>query len=138
MLLADAIVFHRRRTTLKKFFRQVFNWGVARINLGKIDSSMLEIIHFAPSFFTFLSLLSIVGLIIYQGIFIPVTIFGLLALFFISLIGGVKTRSIIVMLLLIIVIPAQIFGYGLGFLIAFFKRFILNQDEFTGFQKKYY
>jgi hypothetical protein len=43
-----------------------------------------------------------------------------------------------VMSLLIVVIPLQIFGYGLGFLIAFFKRFILNQDEFTGFQKKYY
>ena len=59
ILLTDAIVFHRRRTTLKKFFRQVFNWGVARINLGKIDSSMLELIHFAPSFFTSLSILSI-------------------------------------------------------------------------------
>ena len=59
MLLTDAIVFHRRRTTLKKFFRQVFNWGVARINLGKIDSSMLEIIHFAPSICTLLSLINI-------------------------------------------------------------------------------
>ena len=138
MLLIDAIVFHRRRTTLKKFFRQVFNWGVARINLGKIDSSMLEFIHFAPSFFTSLSFLSIVGLIIYPSIFTPVIIFGLTTLFFISMIGGIKSRSMIVMSLLIVVIPFQIFGYGLGFLIAFFKRFILNQDEFTGFQKKYY
>ena len=138
LLLTDAIVFHRRRTTLKKFFRQVFNWGVARINLGKIDSSMLEPIHFAPSFFTTLSLLSIIGLIIYPSIFIPVIIVGLSTLFFISVIGGIKERSIIVMSLLIIVIPFQIFGYGLGFLIAFFKRFILYQDEFTGFQKKYY
>ena len=47
--MKDAIVYHRRRTTLKKFFRQVFNWGVARINLGKIDSAMLEPIHFIPS-----------------------------------------------------------------------------------------
>ena len=138
MLLVDAIVFHRRRTTLKKFFRQVFNWGVARINLGKIDSNMLEFIHFTPSFFTSLSLLSIVGLIIYPNIFIPVIIFGLTTLFLISMVGGIKSRSIIVMSLLIVVIPFQIFGYGLGFLIAFFKRFILNQDEFTGFQKKYY
>ena len=36
-LLDNAIVYHRRRTTLLKFFRQVFNWGVARINLAKID-----------------------------------------------------------------------------------------------------
>ena len=138
MLLDNAIVFHRRRTTLKKFFRQVFNWGVARINLGKIDSNMLEIIHFVPSFLTSLSLVSIAGFIIYPNIFFPVIIVGFATLFFISIIGGIKARSILVMLLLLVVIPFQIFGYGLGFFIAFFKRFIFNQDEFTGFQKKYY
>ena len=138
VLLIDAIVFHRRRTTLKKFFRQVFNWGVARINLGKIDSDMLEVIHFVPSFFTVFSFLSILGLIIYPAIFTPLFILGLAALLFTSIIGALKTKSIIVMLLLFIVIPFQLFGYGLGFIIAFFKRFILNQNEFTGFQKKYY
>ena len=35
-LLENVIVYHRRRTTLMQFFRQVFNWGVARINLSKI------------------------------------------------------------------------------------------------------
>lgn len=138
VLLTDAIVFHRRRTTLKKFFRQVFNWGVARINLGKIDSNMLEAIHFAPSSFTVFSFLSILGLTMYPVIFTPLFILGLATLLFISIIGALKTRSITVMLLLFVVIPFQLFGYGLGFLIAFFKRFILNQDEFTGFQKKYY
>ncbi len=138
ILLTNAIVFHRRRTTLKKFFRQVFNWGVARINLGKIDSSMLEVIHFLPSFFTVFSFFSILGLIIYPVIFTPLCIFGLISLLLVCIIGGIKSKNIIVMLLLFIVIPFQLFGYGLGFIIAFFKRFILNQDEFTGFQKKYY
>ena len=41
-LLIDAIVYHRRRTTLKKFFRQVFNWGIARINLGKMDAASFK------------------------------------------------------------------------------------------------
>ena len=35
--LINAIVFHRRRTSINQFFKQVFNWGVARVNLGKID-----------------------------------------------------------------------------------------------------
>ena len=39
-LLDNAIVYHRRRTTLLKFFRQVFNWGIARVNLAKIDRKM--------------------------------------------------------------------------------------------------
>ena len=39
--IKDAVVYHRRRTSLRQFFKQVFNWGVARINLGKIDPDML-------------------------------------------------------------------------------------------------
>ena len=31
-LIADAYVYHKRRTSIPKFFRQIFNWGVARIN----------------------------------------------------------------------------------------------------------
>mgnify|MGYP007000438562 len=48
-LLENVIVYHRRRTTLMQFFRQVFNWGVARVNLAKMDGNMLQIIHFVPS-----------------------------------------------------------------------------------------
>ena len=137
-LLIDAVVYHRRRTTLLKFFRQVFNWGVARINLGKADIAMLEPIHFFPSIVTLLSILTVIGLVIYPSIFYPITIFGLIALLSISIIGGMKTRSAVVLLLLLFVIPMQVLGYGLGFFIAFIKRFVLKHGEFTGFQKKYY
>ena len=34
-LIADAYVYHKRRTSIPKFFRQIFNWGVARINLSR-------------------------------------------------------------------------------------------------------
>ena len=37
------------RSSLKQFVKQVFNWGVARVNLAKIDLSMLEPVHFLPS-----------------------------------------------------------------------------------------
>ena len=47
-----------------QFIKQVFNWGVARINLGKIDTAMLEPVHFLPSLSILLSLFII--LIIYQ------------------------------------------------------------------------
>jgi len=62
----------------------------------------------------------------------------LAALFLISVIGGLKTRSPVVLLSLLIIIPLQLIGYGIGFLIAFIKRFVFNHGEFTGFQKKYY
>lgn len=49
-LISDAYVYHKRRTSLKKFYKQIFNWGVARINLGKLDKKMLKPIHLAPLF----------------------------------------------------------------------------------------
>ena len=137
-LLIDAIVYHRRRTTIKKFFRQVFNWGVARINLAKIDNAMLEPIHFIPSIFLIIGLLIILGSLLFPSIFLFYLIIGVSLINFLSILGGLKTSSLVVMFLLNIIIPIQIFGYGAGFFSAFIKRFILGHDEFTGFRKKYY
>ena len=137
-LLIDAVVYHRRRTTLKKFFRQVYNWGAARINLGKIDKKMLKIIHFIPSIFLILSLILLLGTFIIPKLFIPIILFGLLSLSSICVFGGYKNKSILIALLLFLVIPLQLFGYGLGFLIAFVKRYILKKSEYIGFEKKYY
>ena len=137
-LLINAVVYHRRRTTLKKFFRQVYNWGVARINLGKIDKKMLKTIHFIPSIFLILSFSLLLGIFIIPSLFIPIISFGLLSLFFLCVFGGYKNNSILISFLLLIVIPLQLFGYGLGFLIAFIKRYILKKSEYVGFEKKYY
>ena len=136
--LIEAIVYHRRRSTLKQFFKQVFNWGVARINLGKIDKEMLEFIHFLPSIAIIIfSIISIVVLstgipIIY---FILATLIPLICL---AMFGTIKKKDIRIFHLLIIVIPAQIFGYGLGFIFNFINRYIFNRDSWTGFIKKYY
>ncbi len=136
--LINAVVYHRRRTSIKQFFKQVFNWGVARINLGKIDQSMLELIHFLPSLATLVGF-SIVGTAIYLDfpldqlfllIFIPL---GLLSLF-----GATKKNDLRIFPYLLVVIPAQIIGYGLGFILNFIKRYILNQGSWTGFKKRYY
>ena len=58
--IKDALVYHRRRTSLNQFIKQVFNWGVARVNLGKIDSNMLEMVHFVPSLACLFSIITIV------------------------------------------------------------------------------
>ncbi len=64
--LKDALVYHRRRSTIKQFSKQVFNWGVARVNLGKIDLSMLRLVHFLPTIACLISLV-IIFLMAYSG-----------------------------------------------------------------------
>jgi len=136
--IPDAVVYHRRRTTVVKFFRQVFNWGVARINLGKIDRVMLEPIHFLPAIITVIFFLLMIAFIINPAQNGKIFSLGFGLLLALSLLGGVKQQSVKVGILLIIIIPIQIIGYGLGFLISLFRRFVLNLDPWTGFSRKYY
>ena len=65
-LFPQAWVWHKRRTDLRKFFRQVHNSGIARINLYKKYPSSLKLVHLLPALFTlgmgFLLLMMVVGL----------------------------------------------------------------------------
>ena len=51
-LLPEAWVWHKRRTDLKKFFRQVYYSGIARINLEKRHPGTLKLVHLLPMVFT--------------------------------------------------------------------------------------
>ena len=51
-LFPDAWVWHKRRTDLKKFFKQVHNSGIARINLYKKYPESLKLVHTLPALFT--------------------------------------------------------------------------------------
>lgn len=134
----DAVVYHKRRMSIKKFFRQVFNWGVARINLYKIDKGMLELVHFFPAAGTIISTLVILLAILFQGIFIWFILFGIVVLILMGVHGIFKYKDYRTFFYIPIIVPTQIFGYGLGFIIAFVRRIILKQEEFTGFVKRYY
>ncbi|MBZ0181898.1 MAG: glycosyltransferase [Melioribacteraceae bacterium] len=134
----DAVVYHKRRMSIKKFFKQVFNWGVARINLYKIDKGMLEFVHFFPAIGTLISLSVLILTFLLPSIFGWFIIVGLSVLLLMALHGVNKYKDVRVFPFIPIIVPTQIFGYGLGFILAFTRRIILKQNEFTGFVKKYY
>lgn len=137
----DAVVFHKRRTSLSKFFKQVFNWGVARINLYKIDATMLEPLHFIPALgFWFIVFFSLAAFII-PSLFNIWTLFilaGLFSIFLSAIHAAIRWKNISTGFWTPFIMIAQISGYGLGFTSAFIWRVLLRQEEFTGFVKKYY
>ena len=55
-----------------------------------------------------------------------------------SFYGSITKKDIRVFPYLMIVIPAQIIGYGIGFFQAYVRRFLFNQEELVGFKKNYY
>jgi glycosyltransferase involved in cell wall biosynthesis len=139
--IPQAVVFHKRRTSLTKFFRQVFNWGVARINLYMIDRHMLEPLHFAPAIAFWIVVAVTVIAFLVKPFYVTYKIFicfCLCVLVITSVHAGIRWRSVMTGLLIPLVTVMQVSGYGLGFSFAFFQRVIRRKGEFTGFVKKYY
>ncbi|WP_236975348.1 glycosyltransferase [Membranihabitans maritimus] len=136
----DAFVYHKRRTSLSKFFRQIFNWGVARINLGVRHQSLLKPVHFLPAVLVAFYILILVLGLIFQGLrpILYLVLLGHLAVCVWAFLESfIKYKSIKISFLSIITLNMQVFAYGLGFLYALFQRAI-GKQEAEGFVKNYY
>ncbi len=141
IFIENAEVYHKRRTNLRRFFRQVFNWGVARINLYKIDNAMLEPLHGLPALVTMIIFIVLI-LALFFSLFRWIFIAGLAAAIFILLLSMLdsvsKYKQVRPALYLPVVMPAQIIGYGLGFIYNYIRRVIFGKAEKVGFKKNYY
>ena len=133
-LIPDAWVWHKRRTDFQKFFRQVYNSGIARINLEKRHPGTMKLVHLLPTIFT----LGVIGLLLITPFFplacVPIILYSLL----ICIDSSIKNRSLWVGLLSIPAAFVQLMGYGFGFIESWWKRCVLKQDEFTAFEKNFY
>jgi glycosyltransferase involved in cell wall biosynthesis len=134
-LIKEAFVYHKRRTSLKQFFKQVFNSGIARINLYKRHPQSLKMVHAAPALFT-IGCVALVFLSIFCSVLflIPIGIHVLL-LFFDS---SIKNKSLLIGSVSVITSYIQLFGYGTGFITAVWKRLILNKKEFAAYTETFY
>jgi len=137
-LIPKAFVYHKRRTSLKKFYKQIYNWGIARINLSTLHPGFLKPIHLAPAAMIVLGF----HLLIFS-IFFPVLIYFLIPpVIALSLIAFTQSfmeyKNLKVAFLSIITLFTQILAYGLGSLSGLYQRFILGKKESKGFTKNYY
>lgn len=133
-LIKAAAVYHKRRVDFRKFFKQVFNSGIARINLYKRHPHSLKIVHFLPASFFLGTILFILLSFVDIYFLIPLGIFAVL-IFFDSL---RLNKNFKVAFLSIISSFIQLTAYGLGFIKSFIKRIILKQDEFHAYKKNFY
>ena len=149
-LFPDAWVWHKRRTDFRKFFRQVYNSGIARINLEKRHPGTLKLVHLLPTVFT----LGVIGLILISAVgrvlmhyddvhrwfwlcaapWLPILLYSLI----ICVDSSIQNKSIKVGFLSIPAAFVQLMGYGFGFIESWWKRCVLKQDEFTAFEKNFY
>ena len=149
-LLPEAWVWHKRRTDFRKFFRQVYNSGIARINLEKRHPGTLKLVHLLPMIFTIgvitLVLVSAIGRLLMHyddahrwywlcaAPWLPIILYSGVILIDSTL----SNKSLKVGLLSVPAAFVQLMGYGMGFIESWWKRCVLKQDEFHAFEKNFY
>ena len=74
-LFPEAWVWHKRRTDFRKFFKQVHNSGIARINLYKKYPESLKVVHLLPAAFTVGLLVLLLGSIWCLWCLLPILLF---------------------------------------------------------------
>lgn len=115
-LIPEAFVYHKRRTDFLKFFRQVFRFGAARINIWQRHPKELKITHLFPSVFMLFVLSVPFQFFISESLFYCSSI--LLIIYSIAnlILATKETGSIKTGFLSLIAAYVMLFGYGWGFI----------------------
>lgn len=167
-LFESAWVWHKRRTDFRKFFRQVHNSGIARINLSKRHPGSMKLVHLLPACFTvgmaLLGLLLLVGVVLtavalllqcaandasscaQASALLSVGLWTaglslcmpLLYSLLIFVDSSRQNRSVQVGLRSIAASFVQFLGYGSGFIRAWWRRCVCGKGEFEAFKKNFY
>ena len=145
-LFPEAWLWHKRRTDFRKFWRQVYNSGYARINLWRKYPEALKPVHALPAVFTVgvagLLLLFALGVAMYcygewldscglrptdnmhQGVGFVCCVLSLIPLILYSVLifldSTVRNKSVTVGLISIPAAFIQLVGYGVGFIESLF------------------
>jgi len=120
-LISDAFVYHKRRTNFKQFYKQLFFFGRARINIWRFHPEELKAVHFFPLLFALILIYSITG-----SVFDITFSKELMMLYFvfgaILIIDAYRIeKSILVSLYSAVTGFIQLTAYGLGFLTELFR-----------------
>lgn len=125
-LIRPAYVWHKRRIDLRKFWRQVYVFGMSRITLQLLYPGSLKAVHTLPA----LGLIGFAALIL-LGIFVSPWWLLPLGLYFTAIFIGVltATKSLKIAAIAVPAAAIQICGYGAGFLKAWLTKIVLRRGR---------
>jgi glycosyltransferase involved in cell wall biosynthesis len=127
-LIPGARVYHKRRTSLIQFYKQIHFFGRARINIYKHFPTELKLVHFFPAAFTLGLMLVLLLNIFYPPLAYVGNVFLLVYFMLIFFHSLILNKSLKVAFLSIISSFIQLTAYGLGFIQDFLKRIVLKQQ----------
>ncbi|MEA1878276.1 MAG: glycosyltransferase [Bacteroidota bacterium] len=134
-LFSESGVFHKRRSTLKSFYKQVFKFGKTRYVISKVYPETAKYLFWIPSFLIAGAIVLLVLSLIISWLFlIPVLAY------FILIFGAaaIPTNCTQLGLLSVLTSAIQITAYGLGFLNSVWKISVRGYDEYKVLKKGFY
>lgn len=121
-LISSAYVYHKRRTSLKQFYKQLHFFGQARINVRRFFPDQLKLVHLLPAFF-------VLGLVLWLSTWwwMPILFSlgaGFLGLFIllIFLHSLFLNKSLQVAALSVAAAFTQLSAYGVGMITEAFRK----------------
>ncbi|MBN1597066.1 MAG: glycosyltransferase [Bacteroidales bacterium] len=125
-LIHEAFVYHRRKASFYKFYKQLYFHGKGRIDLHLKHGDALKPVHMLPSFFV-LYLLGFLPIVLFSNVFllylIPIILYTIVVFFD----ATVRNRSLLVGLLSIVTAYELLTAYGLGVWRNIFVRMVFRR-----------
>lgn len=122
VLLAEAFVYHKRRTTLGQFRKQVSAFGKGRIQVGRAHPGEVKLTHWFPAFF----LIGMFTPLVLALVSLPLALIALSSymLYFVAIFADSyrTNKSLHVAILSVPAAFVQLTGYGSGFLRQLFAK----------------
>src|SRR5690554_5228123 len=135
-LIPKAFVYHKRRISWSKFYKQVHKFGLVRPILNHWHPKTKKITYWYPSLFLMGFALGIFlwYVLDVKALLIFYAIYFLMAL----ILAWFKTKQLYIAVLALMAITIQFYGYGLGFLKATISISILKQDPEKQFPELFF
>lgn len=124
-LFNKAFVYHKRRISWSKFYKQVYKFGLVRPILNSWHPHSERIIFWFPTLFCLGFIMAIMSSVL--GNYFLLTIFSLyfVLAFFLALI---QTKNLVIAVQAMFAVAVQFFGYGFGFLKSTFVIKVLKKQ----------
>ncbi|WP_400079410.1 glycosyltransferase [Winogradskyella sp. R77965] len=134
-LIENAYVYHKRRVSWSKFYKQVYKFGMVRPILNQWHPSSKSLVYWYPTFFSLGLIVSILLLVF--SIALPIYLYLIyFALAFV--LAFISNKNLIVAFQALLAIIIQFFGYGYGFLKSTFNLEVMGKKPEETFPQLFF
>lgn len=122
----DLFVYHKRKTSFKRFFRQIYSFAYVRLKISFLYPDTFKLFYLLPVFFTLYCLLTVVFAPLISGLlFFPLFLYSLL----VFTDAWIKTGKLQIAILSVGTSFTQFWAYGSGFFISLCNKILKKKHR---------